>query len=73
MDLGGGQTYYNRDLHMNGINTTRGRAAEAIRDLILIDAAYIDRFRSTLDRMILDRKPRRPLMRRRDIASRRIP
>ena len=57
VDLGGGQTYYNRDIHMNGINTTRGRAADAIRDLIHINAAYIDQFRSTLDRMILDRSP----------------
>ena len=54
-DAGGGQTYYNGDIHINGINTTRGRAADAIRDLILSDAAYIDRFRPTLDRMIRDR------------------
>ena len=53
-DAGGGQTYYNGDPHMNGINTTRGRAAGAIRDLILNDAAYIDRFRVTLDQMIRD-------------------
>ena len=52
-DADGGQ-YYNGDIHMNGINTTRGRAAGAIRDLILIDAAYIDRFRPTLDRMVCD-------------------
>ena len=32
----------------------RGRATEAIRDLILTDDAYIDRFRPTLDRMIRD-------------------
>ena len=58
VDLGGGQTLYSGDLHMNGINTTRGRAADAIRDLIFLDnASYIDRFRSTLDRMILDRSP----------------
>ena len=54
-DAGGGQTYYNGDIHTDGINTTRGRAADAIRDLILSDAAYIDRFRPTLDRMIRDR------------------
>ena len=46
-----------RRIHRDGINTTRGRAADAIRDLILIDAAYVDRFRSTLERMILDRNP----------------
>ena len=54
-DAGGGQTYYNGDIHTNGINTTRGRAAGAIRNLILSDAAYVDRFRPTLGRMIRDR------------------
>ena len=54
-DAGGGQTYYNGDIHTNGINTTRGRAADAIRDLILSDAAYVDRFRLTLGRMVQDR------------------
>ena len=53
-DAGGGRTYYNGDVHMNGINTTRGRAADAIRDLIITDTAYIDRFRPTLDRIIRD-------------------
>ena len=53
-DAGGGQTYYDGDIHMNGINTTRGRAADAIRDLILNDDAYIDRFRATLGQMICD-------------------
>ena len=53
-DAGGGQTYYNGDILMNGINTTRGRAADAIRDLIANDAAYIDRFRATLGQVIRD-------------------
>ena len=53
-DAGGGRKYYNGDIDMNGINTTRGRAAEAIKDLIITDTAYIDRFRLTLDRMIRD-------------------
>ena len=53
-DAGGGRPYYNGDVLMNGINTTRGRAAGAIRDLILMDAACVDRFRTTLDRMIRD-------------------
>ena len=53
-DAGGGRKYYNGDIHMNGINVTRGRAAEAIRDLILTDDAYIDRFRPTLDQIIRD-------------------
>ena len=54
-DAGGGKPYYDGDIHFNGINTTRGRAADAIRDLILSDATYIERFRPSLDRMIRDR------------------
>ena len=47
--------YYNSEiLYTNGINTTRGRAAEAIQRLILTDATYIERFRPTLERMIVD-------------------
>ena len=42
------------DILTAGINTARGRAAWAIRDLILKDAAYVERFRGTLDRMIHD-------------------
>ena len=49
-----GQTYYEHELYTNGINTTRGRAAEAIHRLILTDASYIQRLRSTIDRMIGD-------------------
>ena len=54
-DAGNGQPYYGGDILTNGINTTRGRAADAIGDLILSDAACIERFRPTLDRMIQDR------------------
>jgi len=54
-DAGGGQPYYNGDIHFNGINTTRGQAADAVRDLILADAACIDYLRPTLERMIRDR------------------
>ena len=54
-DAGGGKPYYNGDIHFNGINTTRGRTADAIRDLILSDATCIDRFHPTLNRMIQDR------------------
>ena len=54
-DAGNGEPYYGGDIHLNGINTTRGIAAVAIWDLILADAAYIERFRPTLDRMIRDR------------------
>ena len=50
----GGGTYWGGEIHTAGINTTRRRAAEAIRDLILRDAAYVERFRDTLDRMIRD-------------------
>ena len=38
----------------HGINTTRGRAAGAIRDLIQRDASYIQRFRSTVERLVSD-------------------
>ena len=53
-DPSGGLRYYDGDIHLNGINTTRGQAADAVRDLILADAACIDRFRPTLERMIRD-------------------
>ena len=53
-DAGGGRKYWNGDIYTAGINTTRGRAAIAIRGLILHDAAYVERFRTTLDRMIRD-------------------
>lgn len=45
------------DLLNNGINTTRGRVAEAVKKLILSDADYIDRLRPTLDLMIRDPSP----------------
>ena len=53
-DASGGTKYYRGDIHNFGINTARGRAALAIRDLILRDATYIEHFRPTLDRMIRD-------------------
>jgi len=53
-DAGEGRTYYNGDIHTNGINTTRGRAALAVWDLVLRDAVYVERFRATLDRMVRD-------------------
>ena len=37
------------------VSTTRGRAAEAIRDLIRRDASYIERFRSTVERLVKDK------------------
>ena len=51
---GGGQPHGGGDVHARGINTTRGRAADAIRDLILTNAAYIERFRPALDQMVRD-------------------
>ena len=53
-DAGGDGKYWDGDIHTAGINTTRGRAAEAVRNLILHDAAYVERFRDILDRMLLD-------------------
>jgi hypothetical protein len=53
-DAGGGQKYYGGDIRGTGINTTRGRAVIAIRDLILRDATYVERLQPTLDRMIRD-------------------
>ena len=41
-------------IEMNGINSIRGRAAQAIGKLILSDVAYVDRFRPALDCMIRD-------------------
>ena len=56
-DAPGGGRYHRGDINGYGINTTRGRAAIAIRDLILRDAAYIERLRPTLVRMVRDPSP----------------
>ena len=53
-DAGGGRKHLNGEIETVGINTTRGRAAIAVRDLILHDDAYVERFHTTLDRMIRD-------------------
>ena len=53
-DAGGGQPYYGGDILMAGMNTTRGRAAWAVRDLVLKDVAYVERCRNTLDRLVHD-------------------
>lgn len=50
----GGGVYFGGDIYTNGINTTRGSAAGAIRKLIVKDAAYVAPFRATIDRMIHD-------------------
>ena len=52
--VGDGQRHHNGDIHFHGINTTRGRAAGAIGGLILRNATYIGRFRTTLDKMVRD-------------------
>ena len=39
----------------HGINTTRGLAAWAIRDLIGRDVSYVERFRSTVERLVDDK------------------
>lgn len=49
-----GKTYYGGDIYHNGINTTRGKAVGAIGDLILRDSSYIQRFGTSLARMIQD-------------------
>ncbi len=50
-----GTLYYGGEMLTHGINTTRGRASEAIRDLILRDASYIERFHSTIKRLVKDK------------------
>lgn len=43
------------DILTHGINTTRGRAAEAIRDLIVADEQHLESFRNTLDCLVNDK------------------
>ena len=50
----GDTPYYGGNILFYGINTTRGRAAEAIRDLIQRDRSYIQRFRSTIEQLTND-------------------
>ena len=45
---------FDGDIYANGINTVRGRVAEALTRLIAIDVAYVKRLRPTIDRMIRD-------------------
>ena len=56
-DAPGGGKYHRGEIDGYGINTTRGRAAVAIGDLILRDATYIERLRRTLDRVVRDPSP----------------
>ena len=50
----GGQPYYNGNPLDAGINSTRGRAADAIGEFIRRNAANVDRFAETVERMIRD-------------------
>ena len=52
-----GQPYHGGDIYNNGINTTRGRAVEAMARLIGKDAAYIQRFGTTLDELACEPRP----------------
>ena len=54
VEAASGQPYYGGDILTHGINTTRGRAAEAIRSLIDTDADYIPRFAATITRIVKD-------------------
>ena len=45
------------DMYTYGFDTTRGRVAYAVRNLILHDAANADRFRPTLQRLVCDQSP----------------
>ena len=53
-EVTGGTAYYGGNILDHGINTTRGRAALAISGLISSDVSYIDRFRTTIERLIDD-------------------
>ena len=46
-----------KDLYTQGINTTRGRAAQALHMLILTDTVNIERFRPAIDQLIRDPSP----------------
>ena len=54
-DVTDGTPNYGRGILNHGIDTTRGRAALAICALISSDASYIDRFRTTIKRLVRDR------------------
>jgi hypothetical protein len=51
----GEQPYYGGDILRHGINTVRGRAAEAIRDLIWYDERYLQVFLLTVTRIVNDK------------------
>lgn len=45
------------DIYAHGINTTRGRAVQAIQRLIVSDAEYVERFRPIIERVTQDPHP----------------
>ena len=47
-----GQFYFGGDIDTNGINTTRGRAALAIGELILEDNRYVSRLEPIIDELV---------------------
>ncbi len=49
-----GKSNSGKEILTYGINTTRGRAAESIRNLILRDSSYVGRFRSTVEQLAND-------------------
>ena len=53
-EVTGGTPYHGGNISNYGINTTRGRAALAICALISFNASYIDRFRTTIERLVDD-------------------
>jgi hypothetical protein len=53
----GKEKFYGGEVYTNGINTTRGVAAEAIRDLVFRNSEYIERFRETLHQIVRDPSP----------------
>ena len=54
-EITGGASNFRRAILDHGINTTRGRAAWAVRDLIGRDTSYVERFRSTVERLANDK------------------
>ena len=54
-EVTGAASNFRRAILEHGINTTRGRAAEAIRDLILHDTSHIKRFRTTVEQLTNDK------------------
>ena len=56
-DAGGGQPNYGGDIYLNGIDTTRGQAAEAMGELIEKEASYIRQFQPALDELVCERTP----------------